>query len=86
MYLIHKQGGYFNSISKMVEEVLGEPCKHTSNPNETGTWVLFFTSFLSGFYKAIKGDYIVIQTEPILKEPSIDIRNIKLCVKTQRKF
>jgi hypothetical protein len=65
MYLIHKQGGYFNSISKMVEEVLGEPCKHTSNPNETGTWILFFTSFLSGFYKAIKGDYIVVQTEPL---------------------
>lgn len=65
MYLIHKQGGYFNSISKMVEEVLKEPCVHTSNPNENGIWVLFFTSFLSGFYKAIKGDYIVIQTEPL---------------------
>lgn len=64
MYLIHKQGGYFNSISKMVEEVLEEPCVHTSNPNETGVWVLFFTSFLSGFYKSIKGDYIVVQTEP----------------------
>jgi hypothetical protein len=64
MYLIHKQGGYFNSISKMVEEVLEEPCLHTSNPNENGVWVLFFTSFLSGFYKKIKGDYIVIQTEP----------------------
>ena len=46
MYLIHKQGGYFNSISKMVEEVLEEPCKHTSIPNESGVWVLFFTSFL----------------------------------------
>jgi hypothetical protein len=65
MYLIHKQGGYFNSISKMIEEVLGEPCVHTSNPNEEGVWVLFFTSFLSGFYKSIKGDYIVIQTEPL---------------------
>jgi len=65
MYLIHKQGGYFNSISKMIEEVLGEPCVHTSNPNEEGVWVLFFTSFLSGFYKSIKGDYIVIQTKPL---------------------
>ena len=64
MYLIHKQGGYFNSISKMVEEVLAEPCIHTSNINEKGVWVLFFTSFLSGFYKSIKGDYIVVQTEP----------------------
>lgn len=65
MYLIHRQGGYFNSISKMIEEVLEEPCIHTSNLNETGIWVLFFTSFLSGFYKSIKGDYIVIQTEPL---------------------
>jgi hypothetical protein len=64
MYVIHKQGGYFNSISKMVQEVLDKPCKISSNPNDEGIWVLFFTSFLSGFYKSIKGQYIVIQTEP----------------------
>jgi len=64
MYLIHKQGGYFYSISKMVEEALGEPCVHTSSTNDKGIWVLFFTSFLSGFYKTINSPYIVIQTEP----------------------
>ena len=63
MLLFHKQGGYFSTISKVVQETLGLPCKESSNPKEEGTWVLFFTSFLSGFYKSIKSPYILVQTE-----------------------
>lgn len=63
MLLFHKQGGYFSTISKVVQEALGVQCKESSNPKEEGTWVLFFTSFLSGFYKSINSPYILIQTE-----------------------
>jgi hypothetical protein len=63
MLLFHKQGGYFNTISKVVQETIGEPFKESNNPKEEGTWVLFFTSFLSGFYKLINSPYILIQTE-----------------------
>lgn len=63
MYLIHGQSGYFQSIAKMVEEVLGEPCKYSRDPNERGTWILFFTSYLSNFHTKIKDPYILVQTE-----------------------
>jgi hypothetical protein len=65
MYLIHKQGGYFTTIAKVVESVLDKPCTYSSNPQDKGIWILFFTSFISGFYKKITSPYIVIQTEPI---------------------
>jgi hypothetical protein len=64
MYIIHNQGGYFGSIARMVEEALGQPCKYSTNPNEHGTWVLFFTSYLSGFHTKINDPYILVQTEP----------------------
>jgi hypothetical protein len=63
MYIIHQQSGYFTTISKVVESVLNGGCKYSLNPNEQGIWVLFFTSFKSGFYKQINQPYIVIQTE-----------------------
>jgi len=63
MLIFHSQGGYFNTISKVVQESLKEPFVISSNPNDVGTWVLFFTSFLSGFHKKIKSPYILIQTE-----------------------
>lgn len=64
-YLIHKQGGYFNTIAKVIEELLDGEIIYTNNSNElSGIYVLFYTSFKSGFYKNIKLPYIVIQTEP----------------------
>jgi hypothetical protein len=63
MYLIHKQSGYFNSIAKVVEEVLDDEYMYSNDPNQDGVWVLFFTSFLSGFHTKIKSPYILIQTE-----------------------
>lgn len=64
-YLIHKQGGYFTTIAKVVEELLDGEIKYTNNPNEKdGIYVLFFTSYKAEFYKNIKLPYIVIQTEP----------------------
>lgn len=63
MLIFHKQSGYFTTISKVVQECLNIPFKESSNPNEEGTWVLFFTSFKSGFYKKINKPYILIQTE-----------------------
>jgi len=63
MLIFHKQGGYFSTISKVVQECLNLPFIESDNPNEKGTWVLFYTSFLSGFYKKIKTPYILIQTE-----------------------
>ena len=63
MLLFHNQSGYFTTISKVVQECLNLPFKESSDPNEVGTWVLFFTSFKSGFHKKIKSPYIVIQTE-----------------------
>lgn len=63
MYLIHSQSGYFVSIAKIVEEVLDGEFMYSTNPNQEGTWVIFFTSFLSGFHKKIKSPYILIQTE-----------------------
>lgn len=63
MYLIHSQSGYFQSIAKMIEESIGEPCKYSRDPNERGTWILFFTSYLSNFYTKIKDPYILVQTE-----------------------
>ena len=65
MYIIHQQSGYFTTIAKVVETLLNQPCAYSLNPNTEGVWVLFFTSFKSGFYKKIKHPYIVIQTEPI---------------------
>jgi hypothetical protein len=63
MYIYHRQGGYFASISRMVQEALGGEFKVSFNPKDEGIWVLFFTSFLSGFYKEIKHPYIIVQTE-----------------------
>lgn len=63
MYLIHRQSGYFQSIAKMVEQVLDQPCKYSTDASERGTWVLFFTSYKSEFYKNIKDPYILVNTE-----------------------
>jgi len=63
MLIFHRQGGYFNTISQVVKEALNQPSIESSIPSDKGTWVLFFTSFLSGFYKSISQPYIVIQTE-----------------------
>lgn len=67
MLIFHTQGGYFNTISKVVQESIGQPFKVSSNPNEKGTWVIFFTSFLSGFHKKINQPYILVQTELLEK-------------------
>lgn len=63
MLVFHSQGGYFNTISKVVQETMNEPFITSSNPNEQGTWIIFFTSFISGFYKKINQPYILVQTE-----------------------
>lgn len=65
MYIIHKQSGYFTTIAKVIENLLDDTSVFSSDPNTKGIWVLFFTSFRSGFYKNIKQPYIVVQTEPI---------------------
>lgn len=63
MYLVHSQSGYFQSVTKMVAEILNEPYKFSKDPNERGTWILFFPSYLSGFYTKIKDPYILVNTE-----------------------
>ena len=49
MYLIHGQSGYFQSVAKMMEELLDGPYKYSRNADERGTWILFFPSYLSNF-------------------------------------
>ncbi len=63
MLIFHNQSGYFNTISKVVQECFNEPFITSNNPNEKGTWVIFFTSFLTGFHKKINSPYILVQTE-----------------------
>ena len=63
MYLIHGQSGYFQSVAKMMEELLDGPYKYSRNADERGTWILFFPSYLSDFYTKIKDPYILINTE-----------------------
>lgn len=63
MYIFHKQSGYFDIISKVVQNCMNDTTIESNDPNQKGTWVLFFTSFKSGFYKKITEPYIVVQTE-----------------------
>lgn len=63
MYLIHGQSGYFQSVAKMMEELLDGPYKYSRNADERGTWILFFPSYLSNFYTKIKDPYILVNTE-----------------------